>query len=130
MSQLAPAPTSTAELAPVFKVDPIGWQLWYLEQNLHLYHEFRRRADEHAAAGKVVRANRIVMELRFDTQLEGNDAYKVNDHANPFFVRVYKQTHPKVPCEYQKKGYWKDLSEADCDRIKEALKRLQAQGKL
>ncbi len=65
----SPSGAARSQLTPIFKVDPIGWQIWYLEQNLLLYHEFNRRADEYAAAGKTVRANRTVMDLGFKAQL-------------------------------------------------------------
>lgn len=121
---------TTSQLTPIFKHDPISWQIWYLEQNLHLYHEFRRRADDHARVSKTVRANRIIMELRFETQLHGNDAFKINDHANLFFIRVYKLKRPDVEVEIQKKGYWKNLSQEDRNRILVPVSRLKKAGRL
>jgi hypothetical protein len=116
--------------APIYKDDPIGWQIWYLENNLHLYKDFRRRADQHAEAGKLVRANRIVQELRFETQLQGLGAYRINDHAAPFFVRVYLLQRPGVKVEIQRKGYWKDLSSEDRRRIRIAFNAFEKSGRL
>jgi hypothetical protein len=77
-----------------------------------------------------VRANRVVSELRLETALSGSDAYKISDHANPFFVRVYKLQRPDADCEIQRKGYWKDLSDEDRQRILTAVAALKRTGKL
>ena len=114
--------------APRYQADPIGWNIWYLQENLELYREFRRRADQHAAAGKTVRANRVIQELRFETALHGSDTFKINDHASGMFARMYLMQRPGAEVEIQRKGHWKELSKDDRKRIWDAFIRLKNQG--
>jgi hypothetical protein len=117
-----------ARTVPDYKRDPFGWNIHYLEQNTHLYREFRRRADLHVAEGKTVRANRIIQELRFETDMRGSDAFKINDHASGLFARLYQHEHPRADVEVQRKGHWKDISPETWGRILAAFAALRRRG--
>jgi hypothetical protein len=77
-----------------------------------------------------VRANRIIQELRFETQLAGSDSFKINDHASGMFVRVYKLQRPHADVEIQKKGHWKAITQTDRERVLAAVTALKRAGRI
>ncbi len=86
-------------VAPDWSADPVGWCVWLLESNGHLYREFRRLVDEMLAHRPGVRlsADQVCHVMRWNAQIQSEgDQFKVNNNSAALFARLYVYEHPEA----------------------------------
>ena len=85
----------TAELQEKFKV--------YHDENPHIYEAFEKYARLAASRRKNFAAITIINRIRWDTMLEGNDEFKVNNNYAAYYGRLFEEQNPQYAGFFRKR---------------------------
>jgi hypothetical protein len=75
----------------------------YHAENPHIYEAFKEKALEAAKRKVKFSARAICAVIRWETPIEGTGNYKINDHASPYYARMFEKEYP------QYKGFFDKL---------------------
>lgn len=68
----------------------------YHRENPAIFQMFSRFAFEAIGKGrKHIGANAIIERMRWETMIEGNDDFKVNNNYAPFYARLFMRVNPE-----------------------------------
>lgn len=107
--------------APDFSVDPLGWSIWLMNTNGHVYSEFERLVGERLRQRPNARisADMVLHVIRWNTDVrEDGDIPAINNNASSLFARLYIARHPSAERNFEKRRSWvDDLSPSDLSRL-------------
>lgn len=70
----------------------------YHKENPQIWNQFEKFANELVDAGvDVLSVNRIYERIRWESDVSGNDRYKLNNNFRPYYARLYEKKHPNAP---------------------------------
>lgn len=67
----------------------------YHKRNPGLFEAFEKIALSVAEKGKRVGAMAIINKIRWDTEIEGNGVFKINNSIQPYFARIFAIKYPQ-----------------------------------
>lgn len=70
----------------------------YHQENPDVWIMFERFTKELVNAGvSRLSANRVFERMRWESDVTGNDGFKLNNDYRPFYSRMYERHHPQDP---------------------------------
>lgn len=84
----------------------------YHQENPHVYEAFERFTFQAIESGRTYFGGRAILErIRWFTQIEAKEKiFKINDHQNAFYTRLFEKNHP------QHKGFFRKRKSV-CDDV-------------
>lgn len=76
----------------------------YHDANPHVYAKFKSLAIKAATRGQRFGAKGILEVMRWQTSVEGNDMFKVNNNAAPYYARLFEDEYPQYAGYFRKRG--------------------------
>ena len=69
----------------------------YHEENPHVYEGFEKYAKQLANTKvSVLSANRIYERMRWESDISGNDLFKLNNNYKAYYARLFMYKHPNI----------------------------------
>jgi len=75
----------------------------YHGANPHVYDKFKTLALRAAQSGHRFGSKAILEIMRWQTGIEGNDIYKINNNTAPYYSRLFEQQHPEYEGYFRKR---------------------------
>lgn len=116
-------------VAPDWSVDPVGWCVWFLCENGHVYREFRRLVDDmRRSAGEGVRlsADGVCHVIRWNSRLKARgDVVAINNNAAALMARLYLEERPEATVFDKRESLFERLSASEWERLMVAFEPLR-----
>jgi hypothetical protein len=108
-----------------FRTDRVGWAIQYLQDNRHVYQEFRRQCDRWRRNDptRETSADMVAHHIRFETGIQeaSSDGWKVNNNATSLFARLYLSERPGANFD-TRDSEWDKLPAHEWERILAVLR--------
>lgn len=107
----------------------LRYYIWFLENNGHVYEEFRNICDDSVQQNpKITLSARFILHMiRWRTELKGDaDVFKINDHVSSLFARLYVLERPQYKDKFRnRKSFLDSLTKTEEERLLLAFEPLR-----
>lgn len=75
----------------------------YHAENPHVYQQFKTFALQSAARRPRFSARAIFHRMRWQSMIEGNDEFKINNNYSPYYARMFEDEYPDMEGFFEKR---------------------------
>lgn len=75
----------------------------YHRENPHVYAMFKKFALQSASRRSRFSARAVFHRMRWQSMIEGNDEFKINNNYSPYYARLFEQEYPDLAGFFEKR---------------------------